>query len=106
MSCSSKEMWTEERKALLQRSAGANALESVIFLKHTCSDSKVNKLIYAYMKGGWELQCFRCAAYKKGPLIFYYQKRGHGKYGFLQSRFALFVFLIIVMTLNVIHSCT
>lgn len=62
----------------MQRSAGANALESVTVLKHTCSDSTVNKFIYSYMKGGWELQCFRCAAYIKGPLIFYYQKKQEG----------------------------
>lgn len=78
MSCASKEMWKKERKALLKRSAGANVLESVIVLKHTCSDSKVNKLIYSYMKGGWELQCFRCATYTKDPLIFYYEKKQEG----------------------------
>lgn len=58
------------------------------------------------MKGGWELQCFRCAVYMKGPLIFDYQERQHGKYGFLQSRFALLFVLLFVMTLNVIQSYT
>lgn len=72
----------------------------------TCSDSKINKLIYTSMKGGWEHQCFRCATYMKSPLIFYYQKREHGNYGFLQARFALLFVLLIVMSLSVIHSYT
>lgn len=75
MSCCSSETWKKGRKAQLQRSAGANAPKSVIVLKHTYSDSTVNKFIYSYMKGGWELQCFQCASYIKGPLIFYYLKK-------------------------------
>ena len=71
-------MWKKDRKALLRRSAGANALKSVIVLKHTSSDSTVNKFIYSYMKGEWELQCFRCASYIKGLLIFYYLKKQEG----------------------------
>lgn len=71
-------MWKKGRKALLQRSAPAKALKSVIVLKHTYSDSTVNKFIYSYMKGWWELQCFRCASYIKDPLIFYYLKKQEG----------------------------
>lgn len=71
-------MWNKDRKALPQRSAGGNALKSVIVLKCTYSDSTVNKFIYSYMKGGWEHQCFRYASYIKGPLISYYLKKQEG----------------------------
>lgn len=68
-------MWKKDIQALRQRRVKANALKSVIVLKHTYSDSTVNKFIYSYLKGGWELHCFRYASYIKGPLIFYYLKK-------------------------------
>lgn len=95
MSCSLKEMWKKERRTLLQRGAGDNALESVIVLKHTCSDSKVTKLIYAYTKGGWELQHFRCAAYMKGPLISVTKRQDMENMAFYNQDLHFFLFLLL-----------